>query len=189
METRRDFDSDNPTTICFPPADVQLHGEMSNCPKLANRNLHPISIQCHSIQCPSNVQFQCPSNVTPSNVHPDYPRCGDLSEVDKPSTWELGPRILQVSPSRFQIHLLYSVTKQDTFEIVSKPISLSPNCKNSQEIKDISFDGLTGRISFDEQGRRRNFTMDVLEMTVSIFVTKSLPVSLSIFINDVTGWK
>lgn len=56
-------------------------------------------------------------------------RCGDLSEVDKPTTWELGPRILQ-------------------------------------EIKDISFDGLTGRISFDEQGRRRNFTLDVLEMTV-----------------------
>ena len=39
-----------------------------------------------------------------------------------------------------------------------------------QEIKDISFDGLTGRISFDEQGRRRNFTLDVLEMTVSIFI-------------------
>ena len=75
------------------------------------------------------------------------------------------------------------------FEIVSKPISLSPNCKSPQEIKDISFDGLTGRISFDEQGRRRNFTMDVLEMTVSIFVTKSLPVSLSIFISDATGWK
>ena len=146
-------------------------------------------------KCPivQNLQIeifiQCPSNVIPSNVHPDYPRCGDLSEVDKPSTWELGPRILQVSPSRFQIHLLYSVTKQDTFEIVSKPISLSPNCKNPQEIKDISFDGLTGRISFDEQGRRRNFTMDVLEMTVSIFVTKSLPVSLSIFTSDVTGWK
>ena len=25
-----------------------------------------------------------------------HQRCGDLSEVDKPSTWELGPRILQV---------------------------------------------------------------------------------------------
>ena len=39
-----------------------------------------------------------------------------------------------------------------------------------QEIKDISFDGLTGRISFDEQGRRRNFTLDVLEMTVIIII-------------------
>ena len=41
---RKDFDFDNPTMICLPPADVQLHGEMSNCPKLANRNLHPMSI-------------------------------------------------------------------------------------------------------------------------------------------------
>ena len=39
-----------------------------------------------------------------------------------------------------------------------------------QEIKEISFDGLTGRISFDEQGRRRNFTLDVLEMTVIIII-------------------
>ena len=35
-----------------------------------------------------------------------------------------------------------------------------------QEIKNISFSGLTGQISFDEHGRRKNFTLDVMEMTV-----------------------
>ena len=49
-------------------------------------------------------------------------------------------------------------------------IKVHPHHHLQQEIKDISFDGLTGRISFDEQGRRRNFTLDVMEMTVSIFI-------------------
>ena len=35
-----------------------------------------------------------------------------------------------------------------------------------QEIKNTSFQGLTGHISFDEAGRRKNFTLDVVEMTV-----------------------
>lgn len=68
-------------------------------------------------------------------------RCGDLSDGEKPRAWELGPRILQ-------------------------------------EIKNTSFVGLTGdwvlhhhtplpgQIAFDEHGRRWNFTMDVMEMTV-----------------------
>jgi len=34
-----------------------------------------------------------------------------------------------------------------------------------QEIKNISFEGLTGQISFDDQGRRKNYTLDVMEMT------------------------
>ena len=35
-----------------------------------------------------------------------------------------------------------------------------------QEIKNTSFQGLTGHISFDEAGRRKNYTLDVVEMTV-----------------------
>ena len=71
--------------------------------------------------------------------------CGDLSGKDGPNTWEHGQRILQ-------------------------------------EIKNISFEGLTGincnklvlkykatistgQISFDDQGRRKNYTLDVMEMT------------------------
>ena len=52
-----------------------------------------------------------------------------------------------------------------------------------QEIKEISFDGLTGRISFDEQGRRRNFTLDVLEMTViTIIFIRIMIIMIIIFI-------
>ena len=71
--------------------------------------------------------------------------CGDLSGSEGPNTWEHGQRILQ-------------------------------------EIKNTSFQGLTGEtgrtrvgsrellsghISFDDTGKRKNYTLDVVEMTVS----------------------
>ena len=93
------------------------------------------SAVCGNVQLSKTCKYKSSSNVhsifmqCSSNVHPDHPRCGDLSEVDKPSTWDLGPRILQVSPTRFQIHFRYSVTKQDTFEIVSNPYHFPPIAK------------------------------------------------------------
>lgn len=41
-----------------------------------------------------------------------------------------------------------------------------------QEIKNTSFQGLTGHISFDEAGRRKNYRLDVVEMTVRSEMTQ-----------------
>ena len=62
---------------------------------------------------------------------------------------------------------MYS-TVQNQFSV--NPTETLDHDHFEQEIKEISFDGLTGWISFDEQGRRRNFTLDVLEMTVIIII-------------------
>ena len=129
-------------------------------------------------------------SLHPMSLHPDYPRCGDLSEVDKPSTWELGPRILQVSPLRFQIHLLYET--RHVWDCIKTHLTFPQKSSGDQghQLRRVDWADLFWRAGQETQLHHGRLGDDCEHLCHQVFACLFVNLHLVIVItDDATGWK